>query len=280
MLHTHRFNPLHLLPALLLAAPIAFVGPAWAEESPDFSVNLEAPVMISVPLCEEGMEGCDPDFDDPLTLVPHRHDFGRVAAGGEGASQIFALVNDSEEALAIGGVAISGEGIMVCQAIGCPTVAAESFYILSDACSGVTLPPAESCEVEVVFQPLTSGPVVAHLLVPYQAADGTALEVAGKLRGSDDSGDNVFAVSGRVYAISKSPGAGKVITPVAGLEVRLSNDMVATTDEFGEYRFENLVPGRYKVTPVSEDYRLRPRSRNAVISKKDRLGMDFQAAAK
>ena len=305
-----------LTPALLLTVPLALISPVQAEETPveptttvieipiepvaytdpaplepvttttDMPIEPIAetdptpgePVLITAPICDPATADCDPDFDDPLSLVPHRFDFGRISPNATSEPQVFALSNDADANITIGTVAVSGDGIMVCQAIGCPVVAPTAFLIQSDACSGVTLTPASSCEIEVLFSPASGGAMTAALRVPYQLADGTAQELNGKLLGSGDSGLNNLAIAGKIYQRAKKGGA-KAITPLAGIEVRLSNDMLATTDEFGEYRFENLPPGRYTVTPVSEDYKLRPRSRAAVLKKKDRDGLDFEAKA-
>jgi len=80
-----------------------------------------------------------------LKLKPDKHDFGKVTATKDSAPLIVTVTNKS------GSAAITFASI----------VAADTFSIQSDKCSGSPLAPGRSCKLEVVFHPMVSGKVNA-----------------------------------------------------------------------------------------------------------------------
>ena len=82
------------------------------------------------------------DSGAALKFKPDRHDFGQVVATASSAPLTITVTNKS-------GTGITFSSI----------VAAETFSIQSDQCSGAPLAPGRSCKVEVVFHPLVTGKV-------------------------------------------------------------------------------------------------------------------------
>jgi hypothetical protein len=78
-----------------------------------------------------------------LKFKPDKHDFGKVTATNNSAPLTVTVTNKSRSA------AISFASI----------VAADTFSIQSDKCSGSPLAPGRSCKLEVVFHPMVSGKV-------------------------------------------------------------------------------------------------------------------------
>ena len=83
------------------------------------------------------------DSGAELRLKPDKHDFGPVVAMAASAPLTITVTNKS------GTDAITFTSI----------VAAETFSIQSDKCSGSPLAPGRSCKVQVVFHPLVTGKV-------------------------------------------------------------------------------------------------------------------------
>jgi hypothetical protein len=79
-----------------------------------------------------------------LKLKPETHDFGQVTATKDSAPLIVTVTNKSSSAITFTSI-----------------VAAETFSIQSDQCSGSPLGPSKSCKVEVVFHPMVTGNVNA-----------------------------------------------------------------------------------------------------------------------
>ena len=84
------------------------------------------------------------DSGSLLKLKPDTHDFGQVTATKDSAPLIVTVTNQSSSAVTFSSI-----------------VAAETFSIQSDKCSGAPLPPSRSCKVEVVFHPMVTGKVNA-----------------------------------------------------------------------------------------------------------------------
>jgi secreted trypsin-like serine protease len=80
-----------------------------------------------------------------LKFKPDKHDFGKVTATNDSAPLTVTVTNKSRSD------AITFTSI----------VAAETFSIQSDKCSGSPLAPGRSCKVEVVFHPMVTGKVSA-----------------------------------------------------------------------------------------------------------------------
>jgi Abnormal spindle-like microcephaly-assoc'd, ASPM-SPD-2-Hydin len=83
------------------------------------------------------------DSGAALKLKPGKHDFGQVVATTASAPLTVTVTNQSRSA------SINFTSI----------VAAETFSIQNDKCSGAPLAPGRSCKVEVVFHPLVAGKV-------------------------------------------------------------------------------------------------------------------------
>ena len=83
------------------------------------------------------------DSGAALKLKPDKHDFGPVVATAASAPLTITVTNKSRTD------SITFTSI----------VAAETFSIQSDKCSGSPLAPGRSCKVEVVFHPLVTGKV-------------------------------------------------------------------------------------------------------------------------
>jgi hypothetical protein len=79
-----------------------------------------------------------------LKLNPETHDFGNVTATKDSAPLIVTVTNKSSSAITFTSI-----------------VAAETFSIQTDKCSGSPLGPSKSCKVEVVFHPMVTGKVNA-----------------------------------------------------------------------------------------------------------------------
>jgi len=75
-----------------------------------------------------------------LKFKPDKHDFGKVAATNNSAPLTVTVTNKSSAPVTFMSI-----------------VAAETFSIQSDKCSGAPLAPGRSCKVEVVFHPLVTG---------------------------------------------------------------------------------------------------------------------------
>lgn len=83
------------------------------------------------------------DAGATLKLKPETHDFGQVVATKDSAPLTITVTNKSRTD------SVNFTSI----------VAAETFSIQSDKCSGAPLAPGRSCKVEVVFHPLVTGKV-------------------------------------------------------------------------------------------------------------------------
>jgi hypothetical protein len=83
------------------------------------------------------------DSGAELKLKPYKHDFGPVVATSASAPLTIVVTNKSRTD------SITFTSI----------VAAETFSIQSDRCSGTPLSPGRSCKLEVVFHPLVTGNV-------------------------------------------------------------------------------------------------------------------------
>jgi hypothetical protein len=106
-----------------------------------FLVALMAMATVMV----AGRAAIDADSGAVLKIKPGTHDFGKVTATNDSAPLIVTVTNKS------GSTAINFTNI----------VAAETFSIQSDKCSGSPLAPGGSCKVEVVFHPMVTGKVSA-----------------------------------------------------------------------------------------------------------------------
>jgi hypothetical protein len=102
-------------------------------------------LMAMATVLVAGRAAIDADSGAVLKIKPGKHDFGKVTATNDSAPLIVTLTNKS------GSTPITFTNI----------VAAETFSIQSDKCSGSPLAPGRSCKVEVVFHPMVTGKVSA-----------------------------------------------------------------------------------------------------------------------
>jgi hypothetical protein len=128
-----------------------------------------------------------------IVLEPHDADFGRVDVGEAGPSATITASNAGTADLVIGAVRIDGGE-------------AASFTIVSDGCTGTTLPPSGACAVTVSFLPRSRGFKEVFLSVP--SNDPRAPLMQAGLRGS-----------GAQLAVL-SPNGGEVIPAGTLVDVR------------------------------------------------------------
>lgn len=96
-----------------------------------------------------------------VTLAPSAHDFGFEAIGGRSIPRSFAVRNDGEAPLDLGGVSIVGAEL-------------DQFALAGDECTGTTLAPGGDCMVRVRFAPDSAGAKAATLRVGSDAGAFTA----------------------------------------------------------------------------------------------------------
>jgi len=92
--------------------------------------------------------------DSPaISVSPAEAGFGTVYAGASSQPLTVSVNSYGMQDLALGNVALAGSD-------------AADFRAVADSCSGRTLAPAESCAVQLVFAPSTSGTKAATLSIP------------------------------------------------------------------------------------------------------------------
>ena len=112
---------------------------------PALSGSILVTTMILAMAIVAGQPVVAADQGPMLKFKPDKHDFGKVTATKDSAPLIVTVTNKS------GSAAITFASI----------VAADTFSIQSDKCSGSPLAPGRSCKLEVVFHPMVSGKVNA-----------------------------------------------------------------------------------------------------------------------
>jgi len=103
-----------------------------------------------------------------IEVTPTFHDFGNLRIDSS-LSKTFTISNTGTADLVIGTITITGTD-------------AVEFSIQSDNCTGHTIPPLETCAVEVVFSPASVGAKNANLSIPSNDPDMPTLNVP--LRGT------------------------------------------------------------------------------------------------
>jgi hypothetical protein len=93
-----------------------------------------------------------------LFLSPATHDFGRVKEGDGSSLQPFTITNQGMSNLTMDSLSITGPD-------------ASDFFMVSDMCSGLMIPPSEGCTVEIIFLPTSGGEKRAALLIPSNDPD-------------------------------------------------------------------------------------------------------------
>jgi hypothetical protein len=111
---------------------------------PAFSGSILVTGLILATAIVAGRSVVGADSGAMLKLKPETHDFGQVTATKDSAPLVVTVTNKSNSAVTFASI-----------------VAAETFSIQSDKCSGAPLPPSRSCKVEVVFHPMITGKVNA-----------------------------------------------------------------------------------------------------------------------
>jgi hypothetical protein len=114
--------------------------------------------------CQPTKEPVKPPAPTGLSIAPTSHDFGD-AGPGEATPQEFVVTNNGPDT--------SGT-LFVGLANGSPT----SFKTSNDTCTGNQIDAGDSCTVDAVFDPKSTGQVTTDLIAESSApADGTAVAV-------------------------------------------------------------------------------------------------------
>lgn len=111
---------------------------------PAFSGSILVSGLILATAIVAGQSVVAADSGAVLKLKPETHNFGTVTATKDSAPLIVTVTNKSGSPITFTSI-----------------VAAETFSIQSDKCSGAPLPPSRSCKIEVVFHPMITGKVNA-----------------------------------------------------------------------------------------------------------------------
>ena len=124
-----------------------------------------------------------------IEVEPTSQDFGSIAVGSQSAARRFTVTSAGMEELVIGTVSITGDD-------------AGSFIREADNCSGQIVAPGDSCMLDVVFKPSTTGAQTATLSVPSNDPDegpdlatlngnGVAVPTPGDCVGDCNGDENV-----------------------------------------------------------------------------------------
>lgn len=115
-----------------------------------------------------------------ITDPPITHHFGKIPLGATYATQYFSVFNRGNAPVTLGTVATDGNGLVVCLAIGCPTIAPGDFVVGGGVgCSAMTLAPGEGCSTLISFIPTRAGERLARLVIPVVGGETTSRVVAG-----------------------------------------------------------------------------------------------------
>lgn len=100
---------------------------------------------------------------------PPEHHFGKIPVGATYATQYFSITNQGSTPVTLGQVRVDSRDIVVCLALGCPTIAPTEFTLENaDGCSGKTLQPEQGCSALVAFVPTSAGSKAARLVFPLE----------------------------------------------------------------------------------------------------------------
>ena len=115
-----------------------------------------------------------------ITDPPESHNFGKVPIGATYATQYFSAFNRGTAAVTLGTVTVDAGDILVCLAIGCPTIAPLDFVVSTGVgCTGAVLNPGEGCSTLVSFTPTSVGERLARLVIPVVGSTAITRRVAG-----------------------------------------------------------------------------------------------------
>ncbi len=115
-----------------------------------------------------------------ITDPPVTHHFGKIPIGSTYATQYFSAFNRGNSAVTLGQVVVDSAEVVVCMALGCPTMAPSDFVVSTGVgCSGLTLQPGEGCSTLVSFVPTAAGERLAQLVIPVLGSNAITRLVAG-----------------------------------------------------------------------------------------------------
>ncbi len=140
-----------------------------------FNVKIGAAVLL-LGLLSIGSVHAQVEITDP---APSHH-FGKIPLGETYATQYFSVFNRGNTPVTVGQVTVDGNGLAVCAALGCPTIAPSDFVVSSGVgCSGLTLAPGAGCSTLITFVPTVAGDRVARLVFPVSNGNTTTRTIAG-----------------------------------------------------------------------------------------------------
>jgi hypothetical protein len=160
-------------------------------------------------------------------LTPNSLDFGSQAVGGQSGPQTVTLTNT-------GGTAITGVAPVVTGAVGLSGPAAGDFAISADGCSNRVLGAGESCSVQALLAPGSTGDKAATLTI---SSNAPAAQRSVALSGTSTGGGGGGTATGGGGAPSP-PGGGPIpVAPVvpanfsfATTSVRRDGTIILTLD--------------------------------------------------
>jgi parallel beta-helix repeat protein len=91
-----------------------------------------------------------------ISVSPASYSFGNIQVGSSSAAQTFTITSTGVADLVIGAIALTGAN-------------ASEFSKLNDNCSGRTIAPSNSCTIQAVFSPTSTGVKTANLSIPSNA---------------------------------------------------------------------------------------------------------------
>lgn len=100
-----------------------------------------------------------------IAAIPASYNFGSVSLGNQSPARTFTISNTGTLALIPGAITLTGTD-------------ASAFSIQDDTCSGQTLAPAGTCDLQVVFAPTTVGRKSAALSIASNDPDAPVLRIA------------------------------------------------------------------------------------------------------
>jgi len=125
------------------------------------SVTMNANRTVKANFSQKGAN--EPEID----VTPVFYDFGAITIGQSSSPQGITISNMGSGDLMLGTLSITGEGAWV-------------FRMQNDNCTGNTLKQSESCTVELILTPVTTGSFHENLVIPSNDSDETMLTVVLK----------------------------------------------------------------------------------------------------
>jgi Ser-Thr-rich glycosyl-phosphatidyl-inositol-anchored membrane family len=131
-----------------------------------------------------------------ISISPSSHNFGTVKEGLFSPPQLFTVTNQGLGILSVDAISIAGPN-------------SSEFKTQNDGCSGLTVPPSETCTVEVVFTPTSGGLKSAEFLIASNDLDQNPNHVTLNGKGMERYNLEVATLGF---------GAGKVISKPSGID--------------------------------------------------------------